>query len=142
MFRPLAFSGGLLLFLASLPADAQVVASLPAPAAQQILKGHVPPITKRLAPINRLDGGTHLDMAIGLPLRNREALTNLLQELYQPGNAGFRHYLTPDQFAASFGPSQADYQKVIDFATVPRADGQENPPQPHVAGCLRVGRRH
>jgi hypothetical protein len=94
-----------------------MVSSLPAPAAQPVLNGHVPPITRQLTPIRRLDSATRLDLAIGLPLRNREQLTNLLQELYQPGNASFRHYLTPDQFASSFGPSQEDYQKVIDFAT-------------------------
>jgi hypothetical protein len=93
-----------------------MVSSLPTPAAQQVLQGHVPAITKRLTPIRRLDSGTRLDLAIGLPLRNREELTNLLQELYQPVNANFRHYLTPDQFASSFGPSPEDYQKVIDFA--------------------------
>jgi hypothetical protein len=93
-----------------------MVSSLPASAAQQVLKGHVPSATKRLAPINRLDSSTRLDLAIGLPLRNREELTNLLQALYQPGNANFRHYLTPDQFASSFGPSREDYQKMIDFA--------------------------
>ncbi len=85
-------------------------------AAQQVLRGHVPSITRRLAPVRRLDGGARLDLAIGLPLRNREALTNLLQELYQPASANFRRYLTPDQFAARFGPSEADYQKVIEFA--------------------------
>jgi subtilase family serine protease len=89
---------------------------LPAPAAQQVLSRHVPPVTKRLTPTGRLDSRTRLDLAIGLPLRNREQLTNLLQELYQPGNPNFRHFLTPDQFAATFGPSQEDYQKVIDFA--------------------------
>jgi len=93
-----------------------MVSSLPTPAAQQVLKAHVPPIIKRLTPFRRLDSGTRLDLAIGLPLRNREELTNLLQELYQPANANFRHYLTPDQFASKFGPSREDYQKVIDFA--------------------------
>jgi hypothetical protein len=66
-----------------------MVSSLPASAAQQILKSHVPPITKRLTPVSRLDGGTRLDLAIGLPLRNHEQLTNLLEQLYQPGNANF-----------------------------------------------------
>ncbi len=93
-----------------------MVSSLPATAAPQVLKGHVLSITKRLTPIRRLDSRARLDLSIGLPLRNREELTNLLQELYQPGNANFHHYLTPDQFAPRFGPSQEDYQKVIDFA--------------------------
>jgi subtilase family serine protease len=90
--------------------------SPPARAAQQALKGHVPPVTKQLASIGPLESGARLDLAIGLPLRNREKLTNLLQELYQPSHPNFRHYLTADQFAASFGPTQEDYQAVVDFA--------------------------
>ncbi len=91
--------------------------SSPAQAVQQVLKArHVPPVTKRLAAISRLDGALRLDLAIGLPLRNREQLTNLLQELSEPSSANFRRYLTADQFASTFGPSQEDYQAVIDFA--------------------------
>jgi subtilase family serine protease len=88
----------------------------PAQAAEQVLKGHVPPITQRLTPIGRLESGRRLDLAIGLPLRNREKLTNLLQEIYQPSAANFRRYVTADQFASSFGPSREDYQAVADFA--------------------------
>jgi hypothetical protein len=108
-------SGGTFIALA-LTAACWLMSSLPAPAGQQLQAGHVPRITKRLASIGRLDGNTHLDLAIGLPLRNREKLTNLLQELYQPSSANFRHYLTADQFASSFGPSQEDYEAVIHFA--------------------------
>ena len=114
--------------------------SLPAQAAQQVLKGHVPPITKRLAPIGRLESGTRLDLAIGLPLRNREKLTNLLKSFIEPSNANFRHYLTADQFASSFGPSQEDYQAVIDFAKSHGLIVKGTPSQPHFAGCQRVGR--
>jgi hypothetical protein len=90
--------------------------SFPAQAAPQVLKGTMPPVTKRLASIGRLESGRRLDLAIGLPLRNGDKLTNLLQELYQPSSANFRRYLTPDQFASSFGPSEEDYQAVADFA--------------------------
>lgn len=93
-----------------------LVPTLSANAAQQILKGHVPQITKQLAPVGRLEGDRRLDIAIGLPLRNREQLTNLLEELYQPSHPNFRHYLTPDQFTAQFGPGERDYQAVINFA--------------------------
>jgi hypothetical protein len=109
------FPGGLVA-AAALIAGCWLGFSLPAQAEQQVLKGHVPPITKRLTSIGRLEGSARLDLAIGLPLRNGEKLTNLLQELYQPSNANFRRYLTADQFAASFGPSQEDYQAVTDFA--------------------------
>ncbi|HEY3913852.1 MAG TPA: S53 family peptidase, partial [Verrucomicrobiae bacterium] len=90
--------------------------SLQVVAAQQVLKGHIPPITKKLKSLRRLEAGTKLDLAIGLPLRNREQLTNLLEQLYQPSSTNFRRYLKPDEFASSFGPSEEDYQKVIAFA--------------------------
>ena len=54
-----------------------------------------------------------MKLAIGLPLRNQEALTNLLQQLYDPSSPNYRHYLTPEEFTAQFGPTEQDYQKVI-----------------------------
>ncbi len=58
-----------------------------------------------------------MDLAIGLPLRNREGLTNLLSEIYQPSGTNFRHFLTADEFASSFGRvGKEAYQAVIDFA--------------------------
>lgn len=57
-----------------------------------------------------------MEVSIGLPLRNREQLTNLLEDIYNPSSPNFRHFLTADEFATSFGPSADDYQSVIDFA--------------------------
>ena len=70
---------------------------------QKLSQRHVQ-ITKRLPSVGRMESSTHLDLAIGLPLRNREQLTNLLQELYKPVSANFRHYLTPDEFACVVWP--------------------------------------
>src|SRR5690348_9125478 len=100
----------------SVIAASWLVSALPAHAGQRIPQRHVQSITKRFAPIKRLESSTRLDLAIGLPLRNRDKLTNLLQELYRPSSPNFRHFLTPEQFAASFGPSEKDYQAVINFA--------------------------
>ena len=108
-------SGGVFIALA-VTAVYWLMSSLPVRAGQKLQGSHVPPITKRLASIGELEGDRHLDLSIGLPLCNREKLTNLLQELYQPSSANFRHYLTADQFASSFAPSQEDYQAVIRFA--------------------------
>jgi len=82
----------------------------------QVVNGHVPKITKRLSSVGRLDANRRMEVAIGLPLRNREQLTNLLADIYNPSSPNFRHFLKADEFAATFGPSQGDYQKVIDFA--------------------------
>lgn len=77
---------------------------------RQVLHNHVPAVVARLQPVGRLDQARHLDLALGLPLRNRQALTNLLEALYDPASPRFRHYLTPEQFAGNFGPSEQDYE--------------------------------
>jgi uncharacterized repeat protein (TIGR03803 family) len=81
-----------------------------------VLHDHVPAAAKRLQPIGRLESAAHLDLAIGLPLRNREALTNLLREIYSPASANYHHYLTPEQFAERFGPTEKDYRALMEFA--------------------------
>ena len=85
--------------------------------AQQSLHGHVPAAARELAPLGGLDGGKHLGLVISLPLRNQEALTNLLRELYDPASTNYHRYLAPEEFAERFGPAEADYQVVQDFAT-------------------------
>jgi len=89
------------------------VAALPGVTA---LRGHVPAVVAQLQPNGRLPVATEMKLAIGLPLRNQAALTNLLQQLYDPASPNYRHYLTPEEFTAQFGPTEQDYQKVISFA--------------------------
>ncbi len=91
-------------------------------AGTQVLPGHVPPAVARfnLQPTGQLPATNSLRLAIGLPLRNQAALTDLLQQLYDPASPGYHHYLTPEQFAEQFGPTEQDYEKVKSFA---RANG-------------------
>ena len=84
------------------------------------LRGHVPGPVPRLRSTGRLPAGTNLELALGLPLGNRQELTNLLQELYDPASPNYRRFLTPPQFTKRFGPTEQQYQAVIDFA---RANG-------------------
>jgi subtilase family serine protease len=81
------------------------------------LSGHVPAAVSQLTAEGSLPGTNRLSLAIGLPLRNTEALSNLLQQVYDPSSTNYHKYLTPDQFTARFGPTAQDYQSVIDFAT-------------------------
>jgi uncharacterized repeat protein (TIGR01451 family) len=85
-------------------------------AQRQTLRGHVPAATARLQPLGDLEPSKPLEILIGLPLRNREALTNLLNDLYDPSSPSYHQYLTPAKFADRFGPTPKDYQSVIDFA--------------------------
>ncbi|HXC97733.1 MAG TPA: LamG-like jellyroll fold domain-containing protein, partial [Verrucomicrobiae bacterium] len=86
----------------------------------QQLHGQVPRAAANLAPIGRVPSSQHLSFAIGLPLRNRGALSNLLQQIYDPASANYHHYLTPEQFTEQFGPTAQDYEAVAAFA---RANG-------------------
>jgi uncharacterized repeat protein (TIGR01451 family) len=88
----------------------------PARAAMQILRGHVPAAVAQLPALGRLPGTNHLDLAIGLPLRNQEALTNLLRQIYDPSSTNYHRYVTSAQFTDQFGPSEQDYQAVVAFA--------------------------
>ena len=102
-----ASAGMLLAFTSASPA-----------AERQVLRGHVPAaVTKlNLRPIGRLPATNRLNLAIGLPLRNTNALTKLLQDMYDPASPQFRHYLTPEQFTEQFGPTRQDYEAVRQFA--------------------------
>jgi subtilase family serine protease len=66
--------------------------------------------------VGSFPGTNRLNLAIGLPLRNPEELTNLLRQIYDPASPNYRHYLTPAQFTEQFGPTEKDYQAVIAFA--------------------------
>src|SRR5208283_50867 len=86
-------------------------------AERQMLHGHVPAAVAQLSPVGSLPSTHRLNLAIGLPLRNQEALTKLLQQIYDPASPNYHHYLTPAQFTEQFGPTEADYQAVVAFAT-------------------------
>jgi uncharacterized repeat protein (TIGR03803 family) len=83
-----------------------------------VLPGHIPWATTNLnlQSVGRLASTNRLTLAIGLPWRNQEALVTVLDQIYNPASPGFHQYLTPAQFAESFGPTADDYQAVIDFA--------------------------
>jgi len=91
------------------------------------LPGHVPAPLAQARPLGRLPGTTNLQLAIGLPLRNREALTNLLRELYDPASPLHGQFLTPEQFTERFGPAEADYQKVVKYAQAHHLDVTARP---------------
>jgi hypothetical protein len=85
-------------------------------AERKLLHGHIPAAIAGLQAIGHFDATTNLHLAIGLPLRKQQALTNLLRELYDPASTNFHKYLTSQEFAERFGPTEADYQKIIGFA--------------------------
>ena len=77
------------------------------------------PAAARLAqPLGRMQSTERLSFAITLPLRNREALTNLLREITNPTSLNYRHYLTREQFTERFGPTEEDYNALKEFVRI------------------------
>jgi uncharacterized repeat protein (TIGR01451 family) len=86
----------------------------------KILHNHIPAAISKLnlRSTGQLAPDSSLHLAISLPLRNEQGLDDLLHQIYDPSSPNYRHFLTPDQFSAQFGPSVQDYEMVMNFAKV------------------------
>ena len=80
------------------------------------LQGHLPALAARSRVQGRVAAQEVIRLVITLPVRNEAKLDALLASLYTPGDPSYQHYLTPEQFAADFGATQADYDAVIAYA--------------------------
>ena len=104
MFR----AAGVLLF--AMGAEAQ---------AQSMLTRHLPEgaISGQARFLNPLPAAQSLRIDIVLPLRDPAGLEKFLRDVYDPSNPNYRHFLSVPEFTAQYGPSQADYDAVVHFAT-------------------------
>jgi xanthomonalisin len=57
-----------------------------------------------------------LKLEIQLPVRNQAELTQVLRDLYDPRSPNFHRYLSVAAFTERFGPTAADYRKVVAWA--------------------------
>jgi len=71
---------------------------------------------RHLQTIGVLETSKRIDLAIGLPLRNREALANLWNS-FTTASPNYHKYLTP-QAVANGSAHRHEYQAVIDFAKI------------------------
>jgi subtilase family serine protease len=62
------------------------------------------------------DPATTIPLTFALPLRDQAGMEDLLRRLYDPADPQYGHFLTSDEFAARFGPTQDDYDAVADYA--------------------------
>ncbi|MBZ5607240.1 MAG: DUF2341 domain-containing protein [Acidobacteriia bacterium] len=98
----------MLLFVLGTPAQAQSV--LTRHVRQAVIGG-------RAGLLNLLPATQSLRIDIVLPLRNEAGLDEFLREVYDPRSPSYRHFLTVSEFTARFGPSQEDYDAVLQYAT-------------------------
>ncbi|HEY6447814.1 MAG TPA: protease pro-enzyme activation domain-containing protein [Acidobacteriaceae bacterium] len=85
---------------------------------QTLLTRHVRPAVAsgQAKPVGAMPASQSLRLTLVLPLRNQSQLDTLLADLYNPNSPSYHHFLTVEEFTAQFGPTQDDYNAVLNFA--------------------------
>lgn len=82
-----------------------------------VLSGQTVPLLARAHLVGASNAQLKLDLSIGLQLRNEQELENLLSNMYNPHSTEYHHFLTPQMFAAEFGPTLQQQQQIKDYLT-------------------------
>jgi len=97
-------------------ADSTVhAASLGKPSGRYILPGHLVSSLKHRAPTHATEGTGVLQLSITLSLRNQSALDALIAAQNDSHSALYHRYITPQQFASQFGPTQSTVDTVVAY---------------------------
>jgi subtilase family serine protease len=92
-------------------------AALAAPAVDAVRRPAQITAAAKTAPrLGAVPATQKIDLDLTLPLRNKAQLDALIMRQSDPMDSQYKHYLTPEQFAQEFGPTQADYDALTDFA--------------------------
>ncbi len=105
----LAFLG-----LTALSAPA-LVSAAPSPGFRT-LPGHIPAAVASAQLVAAVDGTQPISLALSLPLHHQAELQDLLHGLSDPSDPRFGQFLTPEEFAARYSPTPAEYARVIAYA--------------------------
>ena len=104
-----------LAFLGLAAAPSAVLAA--PPAGFVTLPGHLPTAALASAQkVSALDVQQPVALALTLPLHHQAELADLLHGLYDPQDPRYGQYLSPDEFAARFSPTPAEYARVVAYA--------------------------
>ena len=104
-------------------AVAPAVAQLPIPPGlpgRVVLAGNVHPAVLTATPLGRTDPKLPMErmiLAFRLKPETRARLDRLLADLQNPACPNYHQWLTPEQFAGSFGPAPAERARVRDWLT-------------------------
>ncbi|HUA79598.1 MAG TPA: S53 family peptidase [Dyella sp.] len=67
--------------------------------------------------VGRLPENRLMSLDVVLPLRDKAGLDAFVADVTNPASANYQHYLTPQEFTARFGPTQNDYDTVVQYLT-------------------------
>lgn len=80
-----------------------------------VLTSQSVPLVSRAHMVGPAGAQQQLNLSVGLQLRNQSDLANLLSDLNNPRSSRYHQYLTPQEFAAQFGPSADQVQQVKNY---------------------------
>ncbi|MGB8848685.1 MAG: protease pro-enzyme activation domain-containing protein [Candidatus Acidiferrales bacterium] len=85
---------------------------------QPLLTRHVREVTVngQAQFVKKLPAAQSMRVDVVLPIRNQSELDSFLQELYDPSSPFYRHFLTVQEFTARFGPTQENYNALVNYA--------------------------
>lgn len=66
--------------------------------------------------VGRLPANQIMKLDVVLPLHDQAGLDRLLGQIYDPNSSSYHHFLTVKEFTERFGPTQQQYDAVIQFA--------------------------
>lgn len=75
----------------------------------------VPAVLAKAQFLGHHDPSATLDVTVGLKLRNTAQLAAFLQAVQDPSSPEYHQFLTPQQFTAAYGPTQADVDAVVQY---------------------------
>jgi subtilase family serine protease len=106
-------------FLLLCPAAERCAAQSSSTTQIRTLQNHVRTMVdgQRAQYLSALPSNQKMALTIVLPLRNEAQLDALLSRLYDRSSSDYQKFLSVDEFTEQFGPTEADYQAVVDFAT-------------------------
>ncbi len=93
-------------------------AAVVASQAQSMMTHHVRDLVRngQAQSNGRLPQNQMMNLDIVLPVRDQAGLDQFVADVSDPSSANYRHFLTPQEFTARFGPTEADYDAVLQLA--------------------------
>lgn len=67
--------------------------------------------------LSHADGAKEIGVVLVLPLKDPKAAEDFVKHASTRGDSIYGQYLTPEQFASSYGPSESDYTEIKNWAT-------------------------
>ena len=85
--------------------------------AAEVMTHHVRDVvsTHAASQVGSLPAHQVMSLDVVLPLRDKAGLDAFVADVANPASPSFRQYLTPAQFTARFGPTQQDYDAVVQY---------------------------